>query len=84
MYFLGCSLHSESAYTQLITLFTNPYIKFILWSFLAALTYHLFAGIRHLLMDMGLGEEVVSARRSAVIVIVLAIIAVIGIGVWIW
>ena len=30
--------------------------KLILWGILSALLYHLVAGIRHLIMDMGIGE----------------------------
>jgi len=39
---------------------------------LAAFWYHLFAGIRHLSWDAGLGFEKRTARRSGVVVVVLA------------
>ena len=83
MYFLSVSLHSLSAFDQLQVLLTKPWCKLLLWAFSAALIYHLLAGFRHILMDTGFGEELIVARRSAVVVIVLAIILTIFLGVWI-
>jgi succinate dehydrogenase / fumarate reductase cytochrome b subunit len=52
--------------------------------FLLALFYHLFAGIRHLLMDAGIAEELKSARFSAGLVIVLAFVLTGLMGIYIW
>ena len=84
MYFLSMSLHSSESFDHLQTLLTNPYNKLILWAFSAAFVYHIIAGIRHMIMDIGLGEELAVARRSALAVIVIAIILTIVLGVWIW
>jgi succinate dehydrogenase / fumarate reductase cytochrome b subunit len=40
------------------------------------------AGIRHLLMDAGVGEHVPTARASAWVVLVLAFICIICLGVF--
>lgn len=56
----------------------------MLLAFLFALFYHLFAGIRHLLMDAGIGEELKSARFSAGLVIVLAILLTGWMGIYLW
>ena len=63
---------------------TNPYFKLPLWAFSTALIYHVLAGFRHMAMDIGLGEGLVTARRSAIVVIALAIVLTISLGVWIW
>ena len=84
LYFFSLSLHSSESFDQLQTMLTKPCHKVLLWCFSAALIYHLLAGIRHLLMDIGIGEEVSVGRQSAVIVIVFAIILTILMGVWIW
>ena len=84
LYFLGLSLHSTESFDQLQTVLAGPYIKLLMWVFSAALIYHLLAGIRHLIMDMGAGEQLVAAKRSAVSVIALAIILTVFLGVWIW
>lgn len=84
LFVLGQSLESESTFAHVKNLFGHPCYKVILWVFGAALIYHVLAGIRHLFMDMGFGEHLHAARRSAVLVIVLAVILSIFLGIWIW
>lgn len=84
MYLLSVSLRSSTSFDYLQTLLINPCYKLVLWAFSAALIYHLLAGFRHMFMDIGFGEQLHTARRSAIVVIVCAIILTIGLGVWIW
>ncbi len=84
LYFLNASLQSSLSFNRLQALLTNPSYKLILWAFSAALVYHLLAGFRHMFMDIGIGEQLAIARRSAITVIMLAIILTIALGVWIW
>jgi succinate dehydrogenase / fumarate reductase, cytochrome b subunit len=62
----------------------NFFIKFIIWSVLAAFFYHLVAGIRHLLMDIHLGTSLQGARLSAKLTFIFAIILTILAGIWLW
>jgi len=50
----------------------------LLW----ALVYHVLAGVRHLLMDVGVGSELVRARTSARLVLVAAPALTLVILVW--
>lgn len=84
LYCLALSLRNIESFAHLQTLIANPYCKILLWAFSAALIYHLLAGIRHLLMDMGFGEHLERARHTAIAVIILAIILTIFLGIWIW
>ncbi|BCA96747.1 succinate dehydrogenase, cytochrome b556 subunit [Legionella antarctica] len=84
LFILGKSLHSEEIFEQTKSMLTSPYYKLALWAFSAAMIYHVLAGIRHLLMDMGFGEHLETARRSAIFVIVLSVILTIFLGIWIW
>jgi succinate dehydrogenase / fumarate reductase cytochrome b subunit len=84
LYFLSLSLRSAESFAHLQTLLMSPYCKLLLWGFSAAFIYHVIAGIRHMLMDMGYGEELGSGRVGAIIVIVLAVISAVILGVWIW
>src|SRR5262245_52853916 len=54
---LSLSLSSKHNFEHLRQLLSSPWAKFIIWCFLAAFIYHFIAGIRHLFMDMGWGEE---------------------------
>ncbi|WP_133128322.1 succinate dehydrogenase, cytochrome b556 subunit [Legionella nagasakiensis] len=84
LYLFSLSLSSSATFQHVSELLVNPYYKLMLWIFSAALTYHLLAGIRHVCMDMGFGEGLEAGRRSAIIVIVFAIILIIFLGIWIW
>jgi succinate dehydrogenase / fumarate reductase cytochrome b subunit len=81
---LNQSLHSETSFAQLSLMLTRPYCKLALWVFGAALIYHVLAGIRHMIMDLGFGEELHTAWYSSVLVIILALIMTIFLGFWIW
>ena len=52
----------------------GPVAHFFLWLWLAAFGYHLLAGLRHLVMDLGWAESLPAARRSAMLVLILAVI----------
>ncbi|MDP1602141.1 MAG: succinate dehydrogenase, cytochrome b556 subunit [Legionella sp.] len=84
LYFLHLSLGGADAFANLQVTLASPYSKLLLWAFVAALIYHVIAGIRHLLMDLGFGEHLEEGRRSAVFVIALSIILTLLLGVWIW
>lgn len=77
-------MHSEESFAQMKELLTHPCYKLILWAFGAALIYHVLAGIRHMIMDLGFGEHLCAGRRTAILVIALAVILTIFLGFWIW
>lgn len=78
------SLSTENNFTNLKDYLSNPIIRFIIWGFLSALAYHLVAGIRHLLMDMHIGENLKTARLIAKLTIVISSILIVIMGVWLW
>lgn len=81
---LQVSLASPSGFKVVKIYASNPVISFFIWGFLTALIYHLFAGIRHLLMDIGLGETFKAARAANLIVFSLTIVSMILLGIWLW
>ena len=81
---LESSLASESSFDQLAETLNNPICQFIIWGSLAALAYHAIAGIRHLIMDFGVGEDSFqSGRNSAWAAVVLAVVVIALITWWI-
>jgi len=75
---------TASGFEDLKLDFHHPVILFLVWALLACLIYHLIAGIRHLLMDMGWFETKASGGMSASLVMGLSIILIILAGIWIW
>lgn len=84
MWYLHLSLQSEKSFAMVVQMLTSPIHKLVLWLFLVGLGYHLLAGIRHILMDCGWGESLSTGRKSASVIIFLAIILAILAGMWIW
>ncbi|MCE2028640.1 succinate dehydrogenase, cytochrome b556 subunit [Sessilibacter corallicola] len=81
---LGTSLSSESGFESVKEVFSSPIVKLIMWASLAALAYHLVAGVRHLFMDAGIGETLEGGKAGAKVVIAVAIVLILLAGVWVW
>ena len=69
IYLLQLSLDSETAYSKISILLSNPLIFFIMSGVIWSIIHHFFAGIRHLLLDMHLGLSNKSAGRWGVLII---------------
>ena len=79
------SLESKQSFESLKDSFTSPLAQLVIWAALAALAYHFVAGIRHLIMDFGVGEDSFeSGRNSAWVVVAIAIILIASISGWIF
>lgn len=80
---LAISLQSAAGFKHLRYLCNISYFKCIAWFFLVSFFYHLIAGIRHMLMDIGFGESLAGGRRSGKIALSITIAFAIGLGIWI-
>ncbi len=79
------SLDSEQSFNDVKALFNNPLCQFIVWASLAALAYHAVVGIRHLVMDFGLGEDSFeSGRTTAWVALVLAVVVIALVTGWVY
>ena len=78
------SLASETQFNNIQTLFNNGFLRFVVWFFVSGLLYHWVAGIRHLLMDLGIGESLKGGRIGAMIVLIISAALIIALGVWLW
>ena len=81
LWFLQISLQSAADFASARAALDNIWLKLCVWGFLAALVYHLLAGIRHMIMDMGYGESLQAGRRSAYGVFLLSIIFIVILGI---
>jgi succinate dehydrogenase / fumarate reductase cytochrome b subunit len=84
LWMLDMSLASQDSFDALKVIFTHPVSKLVLWGILAALAYHLLAGVRHLLMDMGFGETLNGGVLGAKILLIAAGIVIFLAGAWVW
>ena len=85
LWLLDCSLSSEDGFLKVKESLANPVCKLILSGSLAALLYHLVAGIRHLIMDLGIGESLEGGRLGAKLVVIVSVVLIVLVaGVWVW
>jgi len=74
------SLSSQQNFMQLQACMANFWLRLIVWVFVSALLYHLIAGIRHLLMDIHVGETLEGGRFGAWLVLAISIVLIVAIG----
>ncbi len=84
LYLLQLSLESEAGFREAAEILATPLVKFVVWAIVSALLYHLIAGLKHLVMDLGIGETLEGGKTGAILTIILSAIAIIAAGVWIW
>jgi succinate dehydrogenase / fumarate reductase, cytochrome b subunit len=81
---LDKSLSSGEHFQEFINSFDKVVMKLSMLIFFAALIFHLVAGIRHLIMDMGIGETKRGGRLGANIVFIISALLIIMAGIWLW
>lgn len=82
LYLLDSSLASEEGFNSLVEL--GAFARFLWWGVLSALAYHTVAGVRHLFLDLGIGESREGGPRSATLTFVVSAVLIVLLGVWIW
>lgn len=78
------SLASPETFAQWKAAVSTPFAKIVLLVLAWAYLHHLLAGVRHLLLDMHIGLDLASARRSAAITLVLALVLTLIVAVRLW
>ena len=81
---LEASLASPESYVSLQESLAHPLFKLVLWAVVSALIYHSLAGIKHLVMDFGIGETMEGGIRGVRIVVALSVVFILMAGIWIW
>lgn len=81
IYALGLSLKDPESFGVVRQQLASPVVRLALLLMIWALAHHLFAGVRHLFMDMHWGTSLVAARCSARLVL-LSSLLVSGLTAW--
>lgn len=84
LWILWLSLESEASFLNLKNALKQPLHSIVLWLTLSLLGYHIIAGLRHLLLDLHIGDSLKIGRASAAIVLVCSVLMSLTIGVWFW
>lgn len=81
---LNVSLESAEGFAAAKNSMSTGFGSFITWGLLSALAFHFVAGIKHLLMDIGIGESKESGVIAAILTLILSSALIVLAGVWVW
>ncbi|MED7819039.1 MULTISPECIES: succinate dehydrogenase, cytochrome b556 subunit [unclassified Francisella] len=81
---MNYSLAGPTGYEDTVAVLTKSWVSIFFWLFLSAITYHVYAGIRHIIMDMGFGESMKVAKATSLVVIILGVLSAIFWGCYLW
>lgn len=81
---LSASLGSADAYASFAAIAAHPLAKLVALALLWATLHHVFAGVRHLFLDLHIGIALAPARRSAAIALVLALLVTLAVAIRTW
>ena len=84
LWILDSSLSSEESFNSIKEFMNTLMVQIIIWLSLAALIYHLVAGLRHLVMDYGYGETLSGGILVAKLVLTFSAILMLMAGFWLW
>ncbi len=83
LFALDVSLTDEAGFNGLKEMIVSPLGKFITWGLLSALSYHFVAGIKHLVMDTGVGETLEGGIFAARVTIFFSAILIALAAIWV-
>jgi len=81
---LDMSLDGAEGFERVSGLLGGMLPKIVLWIIATAMIYHTLAGIKHLIMDLGIGESLEGGRRGSWLVLVFGVIGSLLAGVALW
>ncbi|PJE80589.1 Succinate dehydrogenase cytochrome b556 subunit [invertebrate metagenome] len=84
LYLLELSLQSQASFLLISEKLHSPVSHFIVWFLGSALIYHFIAGIKHLMMDMSIGENKKSGMIASWIALGLSAVLIVSLGGWLW
>ena len=84
LWILDSSLSSEESFNSIKEFMNTFIVQIIIWLSLAALIYHLVAGLRHLVMDYGYGETLSGGILGAKLVLTFSAVLMLMAGFWLW
>jgi succinate dehydrogenase / fumarate reductase cytochrome b subunit len=83
LYFLDMSLSTPEGFATAAEMLVATPVKVLAWVILSATAYHTTAGIKHLVMDMGVGESLEGGVLAARLTLVIAVILIAVSGWWV-
>lgn len=84
LYLLDLALSSPAGFARAQAFLALPLAKLALLGVLAALVYHLLAGVKHLLLDLHIGDGMAAASRASWAVFGFTALCILLLAAWLW
>lgn len=84
LYLFQMSLQSGMTFMEFQEIVRRPLVKLILLGLLWGYLHHLFAGLRHLFLDLHIGISLETARLTSIVVLVGGIALTLLVGARLW
>jgi succinate dehydrogenase / fumarate reductase cytochrome b subunit len=84
LYALDMALSSAAGFDAATTLLAQPLPKLIMLGLLFVLTYHIVAGVKHLLLDFHIGDSLQGVYIGSIAVIVVSVGVTLILGALLW
>ncbi len=84
LYLLQESLRSSETHDHFTALTSHWLVKLFLIGMLWSFLHHFFAGLRHLLLDMRIADDLGPARATSVAVLAISLVLTAILGVMLW
>ena len=84
LYALGLAMESPEGFQAAKELLSQPIPMLVSLALVFLLIFHISAGVKHLLLDWHIGDNIVFARYGSMVVVLLAVIMTLGIWFILW
>ena len=84
VWLLGLALQSSAGFERAAEILSGSMAKLVMLVVLAALAYHFFAGIKHLVMDFHHWDTLRAGQLSSAAVFALTAVVTLLVGIWLW
>ena len=84
LYALQIALSGPEGFVEAGALLQAPFAKFIMLALVFVLLFHMFAGIKHLLLDFHIGDSIEAAKIGAIVVVILSFASTGLLGATLW
>ena len=84
LYVLDLALSSAAGFNAAAGMMETGLAKLIMLALLFVLTYHIVAGLKHLLLDFHIGDSLQGVFAGSIVVIVVSIVLTVLVGAALW
>ncbi len=84
LWLLNLAVESPAGFDRARAILTLPMAKLVLLGVLAILCYHFIAGVKHLLLDLHIGDSMAAARAGAWFTFAGAAVGTALLALWLW